>query len=203
MKICYIWVEKFRNFENFGFNLSSSQKFKFDLERNTLSKKEVDALPSNFFGESISDVVGIIGKNGSGKSNAVELVCKILKGAKTSLQTKFFVIVEDNNKLVCYHSFTGFILPLTDFKISFEEYKGSINPLKVVFFSNVFDERRNEFDSEVSDISVNNLFNRQRFLRRGETTDFEKQIRLINSKIFTSLNIDLPSHVQLTSKVWL
>ncbi|HUM51647.1 MAG TPA: AAA family ATPase [Chitinophagales bacterium] len=203
MNICYIWVEKFRNFENFGFNLSSSHKFKYDLENNALSKKDVDALPSNFFGERINDVVGVIGKNGSGKSNAVELVCKILKGAKTSLQTNFFVIIEEDNKLICHHSFSDFSKPKADFKISFEDYKGSINPLKVVFFSNVFDERRNEFDTEVADISVNNLFNRQHFLRREKTTDFEKQIRLINSKIFSSLNIDLPSQVQLTSKVWI
>lgn len=203
MNICYIWVEKFRNFENFGFNLSSSHKFKYDVENNALSKKDVDALPSNFFGERINDVVGVIGKNGSGKSNAVELVCKILKGAKTSLQTNFFVIIEEDNKLTCHYSFSNITKPQADFKISFEDYKGSINPLKVVFFSNVFDERRNEFDKEVSDISVNNLFNRQHFLRREQTTDFEKQIRLINSKIFSSLNIDLPTQVQLTSKVWI
>lgn len=203
MKICFIWIEKFRNFENFSFNLSSSHKFKYDIESNTLTKRKVDALPHNFFGERISDVVGIIGKNGSGKSNAVELVCKILKGAKTSIQTNFLLIVEQDNKLVCHFSFLNIERPIADFKISFEEYKGSINPLKVVFFSNVFDERRNEFDNEVSDISVNNLFNRQHFLRREKITDFEKQIRLINSKVFSSLNIDLPTQVQLTSKVWM
>ncbi len=203
MKICYIWVEKFRNLENFGFNLSSSHKFKYDTQSNTITKKDVDALPSNFFGERISDVVGVIGKNGSGKSNAVELVCKVLKGAKTSLQTNFFIIIEQDNKLFCHFSFLNTAKPQADFRISFEEYSGSINPLKVVFFSNVFDERRNEFDNEVSDISVNNLFNRQHFLRREKITDFEKQIRLINSKIFSSLNIDLPTQVQLTSKVWI
>lgn len=202
MQVCYIWVEKFRNFENFGFNLSSSYKFKYDVENNILIKKDVTTLPSNFFGERINDVIGIIGKNGSGKSNAVELVCKILKGAKSTLQTNFFLIIEDNHKLFCYYSLYNNHLPYVDFEISFEEYNGSINPLKVVFFSNVFDERRNEFDNEVSDISVNNLHNRQHFLRREKITDFEKQIRLINSKIFSLLNIDLPTQVQLTSKVW-
>jgi ABC-type Na+ transport system ATPase subunit NatA len=176
MKICYIWIEKFRNFENFGFNLSSSHKFKYDAENNVLVKKDLDNLPSNFFGERVADVVGIIGKNGSGKSNAVELVCKMLKGAKTSLQTNYFVIVEEDDDLVCHFSFTNKNLPKSEFKISFVEYKGSVNPLKVVFFSNVFDERRHEFSNEVSDISVNNLFTRQRFLRRNNVSDFEKQI---------------------------
>ena len=203
MNICFIWVAKFRNFENFGFNLSSSHKFKYDVENNSLTKKNVNPLPFLFFGEKIKDVVGIIGKNGSGKSNAVELVCKILKGAKSSLQTNFFVIIEDDDKLFCHYSFSNNIKPSANFKVLFKNYEGSINPLKIVFFSNVFDERRNEFDNEVSDISVNNLFNRQHFLRKEKITDFEKQIRLINSKIFSSLNIDLPTQIQLTSKVWI
>ena len=203
MKICFIWVQKFRNFDNFGFNLSSSTKFKYDFESNVISKKNANAIPENFFGENIKDVIGIIGKNGAGKSNAVELVCKVLKGAKTSLQTDFFIITEENTKFICYHSTTLNDRPKANFEIEFKEYDGSINPLKVVFFSNVFDERRNDFDNEVSDISVNNLFGRNNFLRKDKTTDFEKQIRLINSKIFRALNIDLPTKVQLTSKVWI
>lgn len=202
MNICFIWVNNFRNFENFGFNLTSSSKFKYDSETNTLSKKNIDKLPENFFGASVKDVIGIIGKNGAGKSNAVELICKILKGAKTSLQSDFLIITEENSKFICHHSMSLNIIPNADFEINFKIYEGSINPLKVVFFSNVFDERRNDFDNEVSDISVNNLFGRSSFLRKDKTTDFEKQIRLINSKLFSSLNIDLPTKVQLTSKVW-
>lgn len=202
MKICYIWVEKFRNFENFGFNLSSSCKFKFNEAEGVLSVDRITPLPNGFFGERIDDVIGIIGKNGAGKSNAVELVCKILKGSKTSFQSDFFLISEDNDELVCHYSFGNRKKIKTSVKISFKEYVGAINPLKVVFFSNVFDERRNGFNSEVSDISVNNLFTRNIFLRRSQTSEFEKQIRLIDSKIFPSLNIDLPKQVQLTSKVW-
>ena len=204
MKICYIWVEKFRNFNNFGFNLSSSHKFIYNFENNNINSKEIKNLvPSNFFGDRITDVVGVIGKNGAGKSNAIELVCKILKGAKTSLRTNFLVIVEDNNELFCYYSFISKDKPQADLIITFKEYKGSINPLKVVFFSNVFDERRNEFDNEVSDISVNNLYKINILLRKDKVSDFEKQIRLINSKVFSSLNIELPAQVQLTSKVWI
>lgn len=202
MYICYIWVKEFRNLVNFGFNLSSSQKFKYDVKNNLITTQEVTALPQNFFGESIIDVVGVIGKNGSGKSNAVELICKILKGAKTSLKTDFFLIIRENDRLICHYSISDNREPQANFNISFEEYKGYINPLKVVYFSNVFDERRIEFDNEVSDISINNSFNRQNSLRRQRMTDFDKQIRLINSKVFSSLNIDLPTQVQFISKVW-
>lgn len=202
-KICYIWVEKFRNFENFGFNLSSSEKFHFDSGTNYLTSKKTNLVPRNFFGENISDVIGIIGKNGSGKSNAVELVCKVLKGAKSSINCDFLFVTEENGKIICYYSFRNGYSPQSNLNISIKDYNGSINPLKVVFFSNVFDERKNEFDKEVSDISVNNLHRRTFFPRKDKLGDFEKQIRLINSKIFNSLNIDLPTKIQLTSKVWI
>ncbi len=203
IKICYIWIESFRNFENFGFNLSSSSKFHYDSNNHSLTSEDTNILPSDFFGENICDVTGIIGKNGSGKSNAIELVCKVLKGAKSSINCDFLFVTEEDGHLFCYYLFRNGFSPQSNLNIHFKEYSGSINPLKVVFFSNVFDERKNEFDKEVSDISVNNLHRRTAFVRKNKLSDFEKQIRLINSKIFSSLNIDLPTKIQLTSKVWI
>jgi len=57
-KICYIWIRDYRNFKNFGFNLSSTVKFDFDVENFKLSRKEINNVPKNFFGYDISDVVG-------------------------------------------------------------------------------------------------------------------------------------------------
>jgi len=202
MKICFIWIKKFRNFENFGFNLSSSTKFSYDPDKNKLTKKDIEELPKDFFGESIRDVVGVIGKNGSGKSNAIELVCKILKGSKSGLPIDFFVIVEDEGFFICYHSFSVKVLPDVNFDISFVEYGLNIDPLRVVFFSNVFDDRRNSLDGEIADISVNNLYNRPSYYMKDRISDFERQINLINSKIFRSLNIEIPTKIQLTSKIW-
>ncbi|MCA1919045.1 MAG: ATP-binding protein [Flavobacterium piscis] len=202
MKICFIWVQKFRNFENFGCNISSSHKFHFDSEESQLISIKTNDLPLDFFGAQITDVIGIIGKNGMGKSNAVELICKILKGGKNSLQTDFLIITEENNKFICHYSFYNRKIPTANFNISIKEFEGSINPLKVVFFSNVFDERRNGFDNEIADISVNNLFRKNILLKKNDISDFEKQIKFINSKIFPLVNIEVPTKVQLTSKVW-
>lgn len=204
MKICYIWVEKFRNFENLGLNLSSSVKFKYDIIDNILAQNFNEDLPSNFFGESIKDVTGIIGKNGSGKSNALELICKALKGGKSDINSPFFIITEENKKYICYHNFKSKIPPRSDLKIELEEYPGKINPLKVVFFSNVFDERRNDFNSDVSDISVNNLSSRNFFVARNKRlSDFQKQINFIQSKYFNSLEIELPTKIIISNKIWL
>lgn len=202
MKICFIWIKKFRNFENFGFNLSSTEKFKYDLENNYISTKKVDELPIGFFGERISDIVGLIGKNGAGKSNAIALLCKSLKDSKSAFKSSFFIITESEGEFTCHYSNFEKSPPKSDISIKFKEHTGSINPLKVVFFSNVFDERRNDFGKDVSDISVNNLFSKRYMFSKSQTSDFEKQIKLIDSKHFKDLNIDLPTKVQLTSKVW-
>ena len=91
MKICYIWVEKFRKFNNRGFNFSSSVKFHYDSETNILSKNEIKKLPINFFDpemDSVSihnesnkvnqftEITGLIGKNGAGKSNLLDLLLR-------------------------------------------------------------------------------------------------------------------------------
>ncbi|TDP02194.1 AAA family ATPase [Flavobacterium sp. 245] len=196
MKVCYIWVKDFRNFDNLGLNLSSSSKFYFDNFDNTITKEDIVELPENFFGKSISDVTGIIGKNGSGKSNALELICKILKGGKTFLKTNFIIIIEIAGELICHYYFENRAKPRANFKLKFEEFSGNINPLKVIFFSNVFDDRRNGFDKEVSDISVNNSFK----YKPSRSTDFGKQIKFINSKIFKFLDIELPTEVQVKFK---
>lgn len=205
MKICFIWAEKFRNFSNIGINLSSSLKFHYDNVQNVLESESCVSLPHNFFGEGISEVTGIIGKNGSGKSNALELICKVLKGGKTDVGGDFLVIVEDNNELVCFHHFKNSNPPKVNNKkdISFQEYPGKINPLKVVFFSNVFDDRRNGFNSDVADISVNNLYARKFYLtRKGKMSDFEKQINFINSKLFRTLDIQYPDKILVSLKLW-
>ena len=102
-KICYIWVAKFRNFQNFGINLSSQEEFTFS--DNKLTKSKRDSIPEFFFGNDISDVTGFIGKNGTGKSNLLELVCMLVKGGKTSIDSDFFIIIKDENKLVCHYRF--------------------------------------------------------------------------------------------------
>jgi len=82
MKICFIWVKEFRNFKNFGLNLTSDYIFEYNENTNSLNRKLQKPLPSNFYNDGVSDVTGLFGKNGSGKSNCLELICMLLKGGK-------------------------------------------------------------------------------------------------------------------------
>lgn len=201
LRLCYIWVSQFRNFENTGFNFSSSEKFHYNNENGRLTVEKIKELPSNFFGESITEVTALIGKNGSGKSNALELVCKLLKGGKTSVTEDFLIITEEEGEFVCYRSSDSVWVLNYNFPLKLKSYEKNIDPLKIVYFSNVFDERKNNFDNDISDISYNKRFKRT-FYNYNIETDFKKQIRFINSPLFKGLNIQTPNKIQIISKVW-
>ncbi|HAF27925.1 MAG TPA: hypothetical protein DCG75_02655 [Bacteroidales bacterium] len=203
MEVCYIWVDKFRNFDNAGFNFSSSVKFFYDKNQNLITKEELTPLPNNFFGSKIKEVTGIIGQNSTGKSNVLELICKIVKGGRNNVKGEFILITKNMEGVYkCFFSTKDNRIPQSNFQIWNEDYEGSLNPLKVIFFSNTFDERKQIFHKDVSDISLNNIFPKQYNSRRKGITSFEKQINFINSDLFNHLEIEHPNKVLITSKLW-
>lgn len=200
MKICFVWIDNFRNLENLSLNLSSEIKFKFNEKENKLTISEKFPELSNFFGDSISDVTGIIGKNGSGKSNVLELLCKVLKESKTAISSDFIIVEQTDGIYTCHFSFATRGQPVVPNNVIAQAYSGVIDDLKVIFFSNVYDGRKNDFGSEISDISVNA---QQRFRFPGSySSDFLRQYRLVSSPIFDQLNIDLPEKIRLRNRLW-
>lgn len=202
LKICYLWVRKFRNLNDSGINFSSTDKFSFDLPSHKISTKKISPLPNNFFGKGITEVTGIIGMNGSGKSNILELVCKVLKRGNTTLSEEFLIIVETENGLVCYHNFL--VNPQSiNCTINFKLYESSIDPLKVVYFSNVYDQRITNFDKEVSDISSNKRFSKPNIHLHGKNkSDFEYQLNFIRSNLYKEIGVPSPERILITSNVW-
>lgn len=136
-----------------------------------------------------------------GKSNALELLCNGLKNGRASLNSDFLIVVEVKGSFICYYSLDDDIIPQAPNHILCQKYEKKAFPPKVVFFSNVFDEKRAPLHREVADISLSNNYRRALKSRRA-VSDFEKQIRLVNSKVFKSLDIRLPDKVQLLVKVW-
>lgn len=199
MKICYVWVKDFRNLNNFGVNLSSDYKFNYDVDKNSITRKRSFGVPKDFFGESISDVIALIGRNGSGKSNALELICLALKNGKSKIKSDFLIIVEDEGNYFCYYSFPSNLEepPASKFNISFEKYFRDIRDLKVVYFSNVYDGRRYFFDKSIKDISLNTEVRRSRLPNRGQSNKFNQQLDFIASSAFLNLNISPPKEVLL------
>ncbi|WP_111308883.1 AAA family ATPase [Confluentibacter sediminis] len=202
LKVCFIWVRSFRNFNNAGINLSSTHKFYYDSIINKLTFDKVSPLPKDFFGKSITEVTALIGKNGSGKSNALELICKILKEGNTTISQDFLIVAEVKGKFKCYHNFLNSVNEVNGI-IEFEEYDGSIDPLKIIYFSNVYDQRINNFSTQVSDISSNTrLPKRSYYISRGRKTDFEYQLNFITSGFYSLLEVAPPERILISSNVW-
>jgi len=155
---------------------------------------------SGFFGDGIADVTGVIGRNGSGKSNAIEILCKLLKESKTAISSDFLIVEKTDNDYTCHFSFGQRSAPNVPSGLLARRYSGEFEDLKVVFFSNVYDGRKNNFGSEISDISLS----AQQILRfPGErSSEFLKQYRLVQSQIFEKINIDLPAMIRLRNRLW-
>lgn len=76
MELIYLWIDSFKNIKNQGFNLSSKYNVLFDLNDKNIEvnkNKNIDDL----FGNNIN-ITAIIGKNGTGKSNIIKLLYKLL-----------------------------------------------------------------------------------------------------------------------------
>lgn len=192
MKVCYIWVEEFRNFHNFGLNLSNDFTYSYDSEKHHISRVEKPSLPRDFFHSDITDVTGIIGKNGSGKTNCLELICMILKGGLSRLKTPFIVITQEKDYLTCYSNNRGRTVPwapTTSFDATQVEYSKQINGIKPIFFSNVSDGREYNFSKDVANLSANKQGRRQNSIK--------EHLVFINSEKFKYLEIERPKLVSL------
>jgi len=200
MELVYLWVDNFREFSDAGFNFSNSIKFKYDKNRNYISNQNINTeLPIDFFGKQIISITGIVGKNGTGKSNVLELICMLLKGAKSSTSEDFLLITKED-RFKCYYSFSANKIFQSEFiPINFIEYHGKLNDLYVMFFSNVFDGREHNFSKDIIDVSVNKKY---KIINDRDISDFSKQILFITSNTFKYLNIEVPKQIQIIEKKW-
>ncbi|MFW3343131.1 AAA family ATPase [Aliarcobacter butzleri] len=72
MELVYLWVQSYKNIEKQGFNFSPRFRCEYDEEKNELTINEnkdyVSIFPDNI------NITAIVGENGSGKSNILELL---------------------------------------------------------------------------------------------------------------------------------
>ena len=75
MELKYIWVKKFKNLREVGFNINNSDAQRFEYSGGELSlSKNNEQTEGSFFGSNISSLTAIIGKNGSGKTNLADFI---------------------------------------------------------------------------------------------------------------------------------
>ncbi|WP_252090852.1 AAA family ATPase [Pseudomonas sp. MWU13-3659] len=196
MKICYLWAKEFKGLTRHGVNLDSTFEYQYDSVENRLSRTEKAPLPADFFGESIENITGILGVNGAGKTNTLDLICRVLKSSD-SVPCEFLVIYQERGSVHCISSTAS--TPEADFEIIHQTNDAQLKALKVVYFSNVFDKNYLDLGDEVLDVSVNNKNNPRTLARQrgNEESEFINDLTFITSSEFKALALEPPPGIEV------
>ncbi len=197
MQLLYLWISEYRNFKNKGLNFNSQYEFDLDLVNKKLTYKKNENFIENFFGNQIQEITGIVGKNGVGKSNILELVNYSIKNPnEVGLESFFLIFKTDENNFVRYdYNFLLNIENKTSLDIQIQIHPGKIKGITNVFFSNIFDTRRYLFSDDVQDLSTNrsSLTSFGRNIYNFQQDEIKNQVKFISSPYFKSIkNNDLP-----------
>lgn len=97
MELLYVWIEDYKNIKKQGFNFSPKHWFDYEEKTNTLKHEERNPnYPKDFFGENISNVTAIVGKNGSGKSSVISRILNSLP--RNTSSGDYFLIFKQKSK---------------------------------------------------------------------------------------------------------
>ncbi|TNJ63778.1 hypothetical protein FE784_23960 [Paenibacillus hemerocallicola] len=95
MELIYLWVGKFRNIHEIGFNFSSKYDVSFNIN-NKNGTRELKIFPKKVFSlfeeEKINNVTAIIGRNGSGKTNILDLLGMRMNDRKRLSEVEYFLL---------------------------------------------------------------------------------------------------------------
>ncbi len=195
MELLFLYIESFRSLEKLSFNFSYDHTINFDEDAKQLSITYRQKVLNNFFGEQITNVSAIIGRNSSGKSSVLELLTYLTKGSG-SRAGNYLMVFKTNNKnkslsYKCYTNILGITTDNSDATILDENQ--SLKDLSVIFFSNVIDGQSHNFPKEVIDLSQNKY--QRPFERRS---DYYLQLKFILSEQFDLIGFETPRSLILS-----
>jgi len=194
MNLCFIWVKEFKNLQGVGLSFSNQFEFHFDATARALSRSAKDPMPS-LFGEQITSITGILGVNGSGKTNSLELICRALKSPE-NLKNEYLLIYSVDGTFFYSTNIKEKIRSSFAVSVDTENHPGNFH---TIYFSNVFDKNYIDFGSGVIDVSVNNKNNpRTLALQRDvRESDFLNDLDFLHSPEFSNIELQPPPKVEI------
>jgi len=194
MNLCFVWIKEFKNLHGVGLNLSNDFDFYFDFQEKCLSKSKKSPMP-NLFGDKISYVTGILGVNGSGKTNSLEFICRALKTPE-KIRGEYILIYSIDDELFYSTNIEKDINLNFSASVSFDEH---LNRLHVIFFSNVYDKNYIDFGNDVIDISINNKNNPRTLSvqRDMRGIEFLNDMDFFSSSEFYNIDLQPPPRIEI------
>lgn len=194
MNLCFVWVKDFKNLQGVGLNFSNELEFHFEATARILSQSEKDPMPS-LFGEQITSITGILGVNGSGKTNSLELICRALKSPE-KLKNDYLLIYSVEGALFYSTNIKEKINSGFEITVGTEDH---LDNFHTIYFSNVFDKNYIDFGGGVVDVSVNNKNNPRTLARQRHVmeSDFLNDLDFLLSPEFASIELQPPPRVEI------
>lgn len=102
IKIEYIWIEEYDCLCDKEFNLSLSNKFKYDKINKKIDHVKHTKRYNNFFNinnssNNIQDIIAIVGGNGNGKTTLLKLIAEIISIDDEYNQSDFIIVISEND----------------------------------------------------------------------------------------------------------
>ncbi len=217
MQLLYIWIDNYRNIKEQGFSFSSEFLFEYDPEKKVLTITDNPNYISNFFGEDIVEVTGIVGKNGSGKSSVLKQY--LFSHAYNGIFMYFYIYAHEGKLLAKTSEMSIQNNPdnITQFEILDEETEKK-RPFPIYYSPFLdFDHPVDNTSSCYSDLSLSYLIQheqkqgatqfeeyRNQSLRKWiEYSNIKKDSFIDNRSLFIEINEALNiDHSEIKSEYW-
>lgn len=100
MELIYLWIDKYKNINDQGFNFSSQFNCNLKESNELVINENKDYVP-DFFANNLN-ITAIIGKNGSGKSSLLEVISLLYWQGSIRKKDRTFLLYKKKNKFYIF-----------------------------------------------------------------------------------------------------